>query len=140
MLGKQRVLDVVRPCEDDVAVVHDGEARRECTAGHAVAAHVVLRDWCRRTAGLRSSGSDGKSGLAVRRLVAQVLAVELVAVDVEDPGVDAAGLELVGDVDPIIVGRERVAGIELKHQAIARAARRTDDRRLLRDRDCSCRA
>ena len=36
--------------------------------------------------------------------------------------VDAAGLDLVGDIDPIVIGRERVAGVELDDQPRARAA------------------
>ena len=41
VLGIERVLDVVRPRVDDVAVIDDREAGHERAAGHAVAAHVV---------------------------------------------------------------------------------------------------
>jgi len=46
----------------------------------------------------------------LRGLVAEVFAVELVAVDVEDPGagLSATRPNLVGDVDLVVIGRERV--------------------------------
>ena len=57
----------------------------------------------------------------LRRRVAQELAVELVAVDVEDPRVVAGGIDLIGHVDPVIIGRQRRPRGDLEDQAIARA-------------------
>ena len=38
----------------------------------------------------------------------------------------AAGLDLVGDVDAVVVGRQRVARVELQHQPLARPAGHDD--------------
>ena len=92
---QERVLDVVGPGVDDVAVGDDREAGHERAAGHAVAAHVVLAVGAVGLQVLVVGQASGSRGCS-RGLVAEEFAVELVAVDVEDPGVDAVGLELVG--------------------------------------------
>ena len=83
---------------------------------------LVVEDPGELAAGGRLAGELGVG--QARRGVAQELAVELVAVDVVDPRVVAGGVDLVGHVEPVVVGRQGRARGQGEDQPGAAAARR----------------
>ena len=99
LAGDLRVVDRARPGVDDVAVGHDHEAGHERPAGGAVAGEVGQ---------VAGAGTPDRAVLelidvlAVGVLVAEELAVELAPEDVGDRRQAA-----VGQVEPVVVGRQR---------------------------------
>src|SRR5208337_5480012 len=109
-------------------------APRDAVAGYALAVDaggelvLVAEDPRELGADGRLSGEPGRAVVQGRGGVAEELAVELVAVDVVDPRVDlragACCVDLVGDVKPVVIGRQLAARSQAEDHPGAAPTRR----------------